>query len=133
MCAARHQAALYGVMRAVGEQLNPPSVARAAVEAIVRLVVDQANWQHVSLALPDDERSTWVAYTHKGQLPLAVGAPHAIAEGIVGRAFTTGQTQGVPRVGILIISMEPPRAAVAVPLRRTIASRRCSTWKRPGR
>jgi len=118
---ARHQAALYGVMRAVGEQLNPPSVARAAVEAIVRLVVDQANWQHVSLALPDDEGSTWVAYTHKGQSPLAVGAPHAIAEGIVGRAFASGQTQGVPRVGDDpdYFNGDPAtRSELAVPLRR---------------
>ena len=95
---ARNQAALYGVMRAVGEQLNPPSVAGAAVEAIVRLV-GPANWSRVSLALPDDERSAWVAYTHKGDSPLTVGQAHDMAEGIVGRAFSSGQTQSVPRVG----------------------------------
>ncbi len=118
---AQHQAALYGVMRAVGEQLNPPSVARAAVEAIVRLVVDQANWPHVSLALPDAERSTWVPYTHKGHSPLAVGQPHSFTEGIVGRAFTSGQTQGVPRVGDDpdYFNGDPAtRSELAVPLRR---------------
>ena len=118
---ARHQAALYGVMRSVGEQLNPQSVARAAVDAIVRLVESPASWPRVSVALPDGEGTHWVAYTHDGQSPQAAGERHALSEGIVGRAFATGQTQCVPRVA------EDPdyyndatstRSELAVPLRR---------------
>ncbi len=117
---ARHQAALYGVMRAVGEQLNPPSVARAAVEAIGRLVVGAASWPQVSLALPNGER-TWMAYTRAGQAPLATGATHGLGEGIVGRAFTTGHTQCVPRVvedPDYLVGDPATRSELAVPLRR---------------
>jgi len=118
---AQRQAPLYGVMRAVGEQLNPAAVARAAVEAIVGRVAGLADWQHVSLALPDDERRTWMAYTHQDQQPLAVGVPHDFAEGLVGRAFTTGQTQGALQTGDDPDDFKGDPAArseLAVPLRR---------------
>ena len=57
---ARRQAALYGVMRSVGEQLNPQDVATAAVSAIVRLVDGDARWPGVGIALPDPDGYTWV-------------------------------------------------------------------------
>ena len=118
---ARHQAALYGVMRAVGEQLNPPSVARAAVDAIARLVNGSASWPDISLALPNSDGSTWVEYAHTGQLPPTASERGSFGQGVVGRAFTTGQTQSVPRVGEDpdYFSVDPAtRSELAVPLRR---------------
>src|SRR5579859_8225262 len=56
---ASRQAALYGVMRTAGEQLNPQSVARAAVEAITRLAATPASWPDVSLALPARDHTHW--------------------------------------------------------------------------
>jgi PAS domain S-box-containing protein len=118
---ANHQAALYGVMRAVGETLEPQSVASAAVEAIVRLVTGSASWSAVSLALPNSERTYWTDYTRNGQSPLAAGERHRISEGIIGRAFATGQTQCVPRVGDdpdYFSGTPATRSELAVPLRR---------------
>jgi NtrC-family two-component system sensor histidine kinase KinB len=118
---ASHQAALYGVMRTVGEELNPQSVASAAVDAIMRLVAGSASWPNVSVALPNSERTYWTAYTRNGQRPLAAGERRGLNEGVIGRAFATGQTQCVPRVGEdpdYFIGDPVTRSELAVPLRR---------------
>ena len=118
---ASRQAALYGVLRAVGEQLNPQSVARAAVDAIVRLVDGAASWPGVSLALPDREWTHWVAFAASGDLAATAGQLHGLTEGVVGRAFTTGQTQYVPRVAAdeaYVAGAPATRSELAVPLRR---------------
>ncbi len=118
---ASQQAALYGVMRTAGEQLNPPSVARAAVDAIMRLVVGSASWPDVRLALPNSDRTQWTAYSSDGALRLAASEPQRLSEGIIGRAFATGKTQNVPRVGEdpdYCLGNPATRSELAVPLRR---------------
>jgi NtrC-family two-component system sensor histidine kinase KinB len=116
---ANEQAALYGVLRAVGEQLNPQSVARAAVEAIERLVDGSASWPGVSIALPDHEWKHWSHAAGGGELAGAVGQTFPMSEGAVGRAFTTGTLQSLP--GLAVESGAANGAGhsqVAVPMRR---------------
>ncbi|MCC6192554.1 MAG: GAF domain-containing protein [Anaerolineales bacterium] len=118
---ARHQSALYGVMRAVGEQLNPPSVAQAAVEAIVRQVDGQASWPGVGIALPDVDRGMWELYAGSGLMTGIVGRRYPLGAGIIGRAFTTGQTQLVAQVlsdPDYVAGRPETRSELAVPLRR---------------
>jgi signal transduction histidine kinase len=118
---ARRQAALYGVMRAVGEQLNPPAVATAAVEAIVRLVDGQARWPGVGIALPDRDNGHWVQSAGSGRMHHIVGERYPLTDGVVGRAFATANTQLVPHVQAdpdYIAAIAETRSELAVPLRR---------------
>ena len=118
---ANEQAALYGVLRAVGEQqLNPRAVARAAVDAIERLVDSSASWPGVSIALPNREQTQWTHAAAGGELAAVVGQTFPMSEGLVGRAFTTGASQSQPG---LAPSREAGangagRSQVAVPMRR---------------
>ncbi|MEP7359767.1 MAG: GAF domain-containing protein, partial [Anaerolineales bacterium] len=119
---ANEQAALYGVLRAVGEQLNPQSVARAAVEAIERLVDGSARWPGVSIALPDRDRTHWTHAAGSGELAGVVGQSFPMSEGAVGRAFTTGAAQRLP--GLALEGAEAAgvngagHSQLAVPMRR---------------
>ena len=120
---AQHQAALYGVMRAVGEQLNPPAVARAAVEAIVRLVVDQANWPQVSMALPDRRAQPLGSSTRRQRRSAVAGRRAASHErrrrgaGLRHRPDPGRAARG--RSTLTICSSDPAtRSELAVPLRR---------------
>jgi len=118
---ANEQAALYGVLRAVGEQLNPQSVARSAVEAIERLLDDSAAWPGVSIALPNREWTHWTHAAGGGELANLMGQTFPMSEGVVGRAFTTGVSQSLPG---LMPGSEAPSAngaghsQLAVPMRR---------------
>ncbi len=117
---ARRQTALYGVMRAVGEQLNPPAVATAAVDAIVRLVDGQASWPGVGIALPDRDNGHWVQAAGTGRMRQRLGRRYPMANGIVGRAFTTGETQSaLPAApGPEATALAEARSELAVPMRR---------------
>ena len=121
---AQRQTTLYGVLRAVGDQLAPAAVARAAVEAIGQLVGDQAAWASVSIALPDRDRQAWVNHAARGLLLDTVGRRRPMTHGIVGRAFRTGQPQYVPEVADAAADVaEAPghpasHSALAVPMRR---------------
>jgi signal transduction histidine kinase len=95
---AQRQAMLYGLLRSVGEQLDPQSVARAAVDAIVQLVDTQARWPAVSIALLERDRQTWMNYAARGHLSPTVGLRYRLNQGIIGRTFRTGRPQHVPEV-----------------------------------
>src|SRR5205085_7348545 len=118
---ANEQAALYGVLRAVGEQLNPQSVARSAVDAIERLVDGSATWPGVSIALPNRDGTHWTHAAGRGELANVVGQTFPMSDGPVGRAFTTGTSQSLPG---LPLGSEVPSAngaghsQMAVPMRR---------------
>lgn len=120
---ARRQAALYGVMRSVGEQLNPQAVATAAVEAIVRLVEGDAHWPGVGIALPDRDGQAWVQAAGSGALAASVGARHSLDEGVIGRAFRTGLTQtgavaAAEPQDQRAAAADAARSELAVPMRR---------------
>ncbi len=118
---ARRQSALYGVMRSVGEQLNPQAVATAAVEAIVRLVDGDESWPGVGIALPDGDGHTWVLAAGSGPLAAGVSTSHPLRQGVIGRALMTGQTQTgahVPSAPDDLPDGGLARSALAVPLRR---------------
>ncbi len=118
---AQRQATLYGVLRAVGDQLAPEAVARAAVEAIGQLVGTQATWPSVSIALPDRDRQAWVNYAARGSLTASLGRRLPMSHGIIGRAFRTGQPQYVPEVEADADYVEghpTSHSELAVPMRR---------------
>ncbi len=120
---ARRQTALYGVMRSVGEQLNPQAVATAAVEAIVRLVDGDARWPGVGIALPDRDGQTWVQAAGSGPLAAGVGTRHRLDAGVIGQALLTGQTQTGAYVpsgpdDVRDAGAGAARSELAVPMRR---------------
>ena len=118
---AQRQATLYGVLRVVGEQLAPPAVARAAVEAISQLVGVQAAWPAVSIALPDRDRQHWTNHGAQGRLRSTVGLRLPMTHGVIGRAFRTGQPQYAPEVekDPDYVPGDPGiRSELAVPMRR---------------
>ncbi|MCC7358520.1 MAG: GAF domain-containing protein [Anaerolineales bacterium] len=118
---ARRQAALYGVMRAVGEQLNPQAVATEAVAAIVRLVNGEASWPGVGIALPGRDGQSWVLAAGGGSLAGHVGGQPLRDLEVIGQALLTGRTQTdmhVPSDPADARLVAPRRSELAVPLRR---------------
>jgi PAS domain S-box-containing protein len=118
---AQRQAMLYGMLRAVGEQLSPAGVARAAVEAIGQLVGGQTAWPAVSLALPDRDHQGWVNLAARGRLTGTIGRHLPMTNGIIGRAFRTGQPQYAPEVArdSDYVEGDPSiHSELAVPMRR---------------
>jgi adenylate cyclase len=98
----------YKVLRAVGESLEPETVAYIAVETIA----DLTDWPTVAISTPNSE----------GKLVIraAVGVPFT-DEGINGRAFRTGHTQILPDPDDpfpQFAAYGMPQSALAVPLRR---------------
>ncbi len=98
----------YKVLRAVGESLEPETVAYIAVE----IIADLTEWPTVAISMPNDD----------GKLitRAAMGVPF-LDEGLVGRAFRTGDTQMIPNPDNPIpqfISYGQPQSALAVPLKR---------------
>ena len=85
------QEVLYEVLRAVSHQLDVELVAHSAVETIVRLT----DYPHVCLALPDKDGTHWVVRGAAGSLAAELGATYPLHQGVIGRAFKTGQTQWV--------------------------------------
>jgi len=114
---ADRQTTLYETLRAVGEHLDPESIARAAVEAIARLT----DWPAVAILFPNDAATHLIVHAAVGALSTAEGRRISTDRGITGRAFRTVQTQYVPDVSADsdYISGSPAiRSELAVPLRR---------------
>jgi len=114
---AHRQVTLYEALRAVSRQLDPTAIPRAAVETVVQFT----HWPHTSIATLDSDNLHWQVAAASGYLSAAEGITRTMQQGIVGRAFRTGQTQLVPDVdadpdyvpGHLAI-----RCELAVPIRR---------------
>ncbi|UCC65336.1 MAG: GAF domain-containing protein, partial [Anaerolineae bacterium] len=114
---AMRRTTLYRVLRAVAGQTDPDYVARAAVEAIIK----EAGWPNVVVAVPDETKSHWVVRAAGGALSSTSRWRRPIYEGVVGRAFKTGETQLVPDVRAdpdYIAGTEEIRSELAVPINR---------------
>jgi PAS domain S-box-containing protein len=85
------QEVLYQVLRAVSNQLDLELVTRSAVETIVRLT----GYPHVCISLLDEDGTHWVVRGAAGSLAAELGATYPLHQGVIGRAFKTGQTQWV--------------------------------------
>ncbi len=85
------QEILYQVLREVSRQLDLDLVAHSAVETLVRLT----GYPHVCVALPDENGAHWVVRGAAGSLAAELGATYPIHQGVIGRAFKTGQAQWV--------------------------------------
>ena len=85
------QEVLYQVLRAVSSQLDADVVVRSAVETIVRLT----GYPHVCITLPDENGSHWVVRGAAGILAAELGASYPLQQGVIGRMFTSGETQWV--------------------------------------
>lgn len=111
---AERQTTLYEVLRDVGEQPDPESAARAAVETIAR----HLNLREVLVGLPSPDRQQWVIYA-TGQSALRSGNNFLMHQGIAGRAFRSGRTQYVPDVSVdadYVLVNPITRSELAVPL-----------------
>ncbi len=111
------QITLYRVLATMGEHLDPETIARAAVEAVARLT----NWPAVALLLPDESMTHLVVQAAAGDLAPAEGRRIPADQGVIGRAFSTAQTQHVPDVSTDpdYVSGHPDiYCELAVPLRR---------------
>jgi len=114
--AVRH-ATLYRVLRAVAGQTDPDYVARAAVEAIIK----EVGWQHVLVAFPDEQETQWIIRAAGGALYATARQRFPIQQGVIGRAFRTGQTQLVRDVRAdpdYIPGHPQIRSELAVPIKR---------------
>jgi len=111
------QTILCEVLRTVAGHLDLETVAQVAVETIARLT----GWPAVSIVLPDAAGARLVARATAGRASTADTWSLSPEEGIVGRAFRTGQTQYVPET-----SLDPEyvpghpciRSKLDVPIRR---------------
>ncbi|MBN1979747.1 MAG: GAF domain-containing protein [Anaerolineae bacterium] len=119
---ANRQATLYEVLRTVGAYLDPETVARAAVIVVARMT----NWPVVTVLLPEDSEGGQAArlapQAEAGVLASTEKWEITAEQGIVGRAFRTGETQYVPDVSIdpdYVGDIPAVRSMMAVPLRRS--------------
>ncbi|MFN8596195.1 MAG: histidine kinase N-terminal 7TM domain-containing protein [Anaerolineae bacterium] len=113
----RQQTTLYEVLRMVGSRLDREAVARTAAEAITLMT----GWPNVAIILPDDDGHRWTVRAVSGALPLTVGLSYPLAQGIIGRVFTTGKLQHVSDVKEDADNLFPEaatRSKLVVPLRR---------------
>jgi signal transduction histidine kinase/putative methionine-R-sulfoxide reductase with GAF domain len=114
---ADRQTKLYEALRAVGEHLDPETIAHAAVKSVARLT----GWPAVGILLPDEAGTHLVFRSVTGALRPAEGWRLSVDQGIIGRTFRTAQRQYVPDVSIDpdYVSGHPAiRSELAVPLRR---------------
>ncbi|HZY45170.1 MAG TPA: GAF domain-containing protein, partial [Anaerolineae bacterium] len=91
---ADRQTTLYEVLRAVGGQLDPESVARLAVAQIERLT----GWRNIVVATLRADQKTLEIRGAGGALATALGLVIENGWGIMGRAAATGRTQCVSDV-----------------------------------
>ncbi len=108
---------LYKVLSAMSKQVDPDAVAWAAVAATVKF----AGWPNVAIAAPDRSEARWTIHATSGPLSPALGIACPIDQGVIGRAFVTGQPQLVPDVGAdpSYVAHHPDiRSELVVPLRR---------------
>jgi PAS domain S-box-containing protein len=89
---ADQQTTLYEALRAVGQHLDPETIAHAAMDVVARLT----GWPAVAMLLPGDTATHLVIRAGAGALAAAEGQSVSIGQGITGRAFRTAQTQYVP-------------------------------------
>jgi NtrC-family two-component system sensor histidine kinase KinB len=114
---ATRQTALYRVLRAVTGQSDPIYVARAAVEAITKVI----GWPNVVVAAPSEEETYWVVYAASGTLAPMTWRRFPIEQGVIGRALRTAETQVVPDVNAdpdYVAGNPSIRSELAVPLER---------------
>lgn len=116
----QHQAALYEVLRAVGQHLDPETTIRTAVEALAQWT----NWPAVQLLTPDPPAPAayraLVVRARAGPIPIRLGTVIPIAEGIIGRAFRTGEVQYVADVSLdpdYLVLFPTIQSEMAIPLR----------------
>ncbi len=110
------QTILYEILRALGEQLNPETVTRMAVEAIAQF----AGWSSVAIGLPSEDGQHLVG-RFAGQLPSEAKPTQPVSQGIMGRTFRTGQTQYAADTDLDpdYAPLKPTsRSELAVPLKR---------------
>jgi PAS domain S-box-containing protein len=93
---AERQTLLYQVLRVISSQLNPDAIARLAMDAIVELT----GWYSVSMAVPNEAGTDWVIQAAGGELAGLGGVTRPMSQGVIGRAFRTGQIQLVQDVRI---------------------------------
>ncbi len=91
---ADQQTTLYESLRAVGQHLDPETIAHVAMEAVARLT----GWPAVAMLLPDDDATHLVIQAGAGALSATEGQRISIDKGITGRAFQTAEHQYVPDV-----------------------------------
>lgn len=89
---ADRQTKLYQALRAVGEHLDPETIAHAAVEAVARLT----GWAGVAILLPDEEEDQLIVQAGAGALSAGAGQRIPVDQGVAGRAFRTVQVQHAP-------------------------------------
>jgi len=114
---ANQQTTLYEVLRRVGAQLDPDTAAQVAVETIVRLT----GWPEVSISLPNEAGTHLLARAMAGPASVPRGWIQGATEGIIGRAFHTGQIQYAPDVSAdpdYVEGHPSIRSELAVPLQR---------------
>ena len=119
---ANRQATLYEVLRTVGAYLDPEAVARVAVVVVARMT----NWPVVAVLLPEDsekgQTARLIPKAEAGVLSLNEKWEITSEQGIVGRAFRTGETQYVPDVSVdpdYVSDIPAVRSMIAIPLRRS--------------
>ena len=86
---ADFQLTLYEVLRNVGRHLDTASVARVAVEEIVRL----PNWDWVAIAFPEEDNEVLRFHTQAGDFSLGEGWTVPSTHPVLGKAFTSGEIQ----------------------------------------
>lgn len=91
---AERQTLLYDVLSLVGKQFDAEEICRIAVEAIVL----SAHWLSVAISLPTEDGQGWIIRAAGGVIPAKFGIRHSMHQGVIGRAYRTGQTQAVPDV-----------------------------------
>ena len=89
--ATQRQEIIYQVLRAVSGQLNIDLVAQSAADTLERITA----YPHICLALPEEDGKHWVVHGAAGRLAAEVGGTYPIHQGVIGRAFKTGQSQWV--------------------------------------
>lgn len=88
------QTILYQTLHHVGAYLTPDQVLRAAVDSISHL----NDWTSVAISMPNSDGETWKTYAGAGPFVGGFGKARSLSQGIIGRAFRTGQPQRVADV-----------------------------------
>lgn len=101
-------------VRSAGLRQDPDAVVRTAVETLSR----ETRWLNIAISVPDDQRQLLRIVA---LFPERVPAAQRIDQGVVGRAYTTGDTQLVPDVRRdpdYLEGAPTARSELAVPLKR---------------
>ena len=85
------QAILYETLQAVGKHLDVTVIAKSAIETLARL----SPWTSVAISLLDADGKTWKTIAGSGKTIGQYGQPRSVDQGVIGRAYRTGQIQQV--------------------------------------